>query len=99
MSELTTQDEAESKADLTLENGTPIKFNLSLMTISEYRALFDKKQDQTEEDVIMARVAGLALEDYRQLSYPDWRRLTKRFFEVAMRPIDDPNSRSASTST
>ena len=83
----------------TLSDGREITFDLYKVTLEEYRALFSRKQAQEDEDVIMARVAGLEVEDYRKLPYPDWRRLTLAFFEAARSPLADPNSVSESTTT
>lgn len=87
------------KPDLVLSDGREIFLDLERMTIKEYRGLFDPAQTRDEESEILARVAGLTIEEYESLSQPNWRRLTKKFFEKARAPLDDPNSQSESTTT
>ncbi len=76
--------------DTTLSNGREITFDLSKLTIREYRALFDPKQPRSAEDEIVSRVAGLTIDEYLDLSYNDWRQMTLAFFKRAKEPIN-PN--------
>jgi hypothetical protein len=85
-------------ADLTLEDGREITIDLTKINLREYRALFDAGQKPEEEDRLLSRVCGLTLEEYQTLPYPEWRKLTQKFFERARNPLADPNSVSASTS-
>ena len=82
-----------------LSDGREIEIDLYKLTLEEYRALFNTAQKPEDEDVILARVFGLDVEDYRKLPYPDWRRLTVAFFDAARNPLASPNSLSESTST
>jgi hypothetical protein len=77
--------------DFTLENGRDITFDLSKMSVKEYRRLFDKEQTQAEEDETLARVCGLTVDEYLAIPYPEWRSLTIAFFGAARRPLADPN--------
>lgn len=86
-------------ADVILSDGREITFNMMELTLSDYRSLFDRSQQPEDEDEILANVAGLSVEEYRNLPYPDWRRLTLAFFEAARRPLDSPNLGSESIST
>jgi hypothetical protein len=85
-------------ADLILSDGREITLDLTQITLREYRALFSPHQPE-EEDASLAKVAGLTLEEYQTLPYPDWRRITTKFFERAREPLTDPNSQGASSST
>jgi hypothetical protein len=84
-------------ADITLSDGRALTFDLYQLTIKEYRSLFDKTQAQDEEDRLIARTAGLSLDEYQALPYPDFRRLAEAFFKKAREPLSDPNSASASS--
>lgn len=85
-------------ADITLEGGQEITFDLSRLTLREFRSLFDTRQKPEDEDVILSKVCGLTLEEYQALDYLSWRRLCAAFFERARNP-DLKNSGGESTST
>jgi hypothetical protein len=78
-------------ADITLQNGREIAFDLSAMTLREYRGLFDPKQPQSQEDEIAARVSGLTVDEYLDLPQPDWRRLMTALLKKAREPLSDPS--------
>jgi hypothetical protein len=79
-------------ADITLSDGREITFNLAIVTLREYRALFDKTQPQSSEDEIISKVCGLGIEEYLDMPYQDWRRLLIAFFKRSREPIGaDPN--------
>lgn len=78
-------------ADLVLGDGREIYLNMREITLGEYRSLFDRQQTPEQEDLVLARVAGLTLEEYRTLPLPDWRQLTLRFFEKSREPLAEKN--------
>jgi hypothetical protein len=78
-------------ADLILSDGREITFDLSQMTLREYRGLFDKKQPQEAEDRVISKISGLTLDEYLDLPQPDWRRMLSAFFKKAREPLADPN--------
>ena len=78
-------------ADFTLNNGKEINFDLTSLTLREYRALFDRKQPQSEEDAIISRVCGLTVDEYQDLPYAEFKRLLAAFFKKTREPIADPN--------
>ena len=71
------------ECDVVLGDGREIRFDMRKISLREYRQLFDRTQPAEEEDAVLARVAGLTVEEYRGLALPDWRRLTVAFFERA----------------
>ena len=83
-------------ADYTAVNGTEYTFDLNAITIGEYRKIFDSNDPQAD-DATYAKAAGITVEELQSLGVEDYRRLVKAFFEKARRPLDDPNSASAST--
>jgi len=72
--------------------GYEVTFDLSKMTIKEYRSTYDPAQPEGDADEIMARCAdGITLEELQSLSYPDWRLFGRAFFKKAQEPLADPN--------
>ena len=78
-------------ADITLSDGRQVSYDLSKITIREFRALFKTEQPDSEEWATLAKVTGLTAQEIGDLSYPDYRRLAKGFFEAAKDPLADPN--------
>jgi len=78
-------------ADVILSDGREINFDLSRITIREYRRLFDREQSEDEEFATLAKAAGISEEDVANLSYTDWRRFGQAFFAKAREPLADPN--------
>ena len=76
-------------SDLTLKDGREINFDLSQMTIAEYRSLFDPEKKADDGDGIIAKVTGLTEADITALPYPEYKRVAKAFFKKAAEP--DPN--------
>lgn len=66
-------------------------FDLTKITIAEYRRLFAKDQPDEEGDATLAKVAGIPVEEIVKLPYPEYRRLVKEFFEAAREPLNSPN--------
>ena len=89
-------------SDVTLSDGRELTVDLSTFTIKEYRAMADPSQNRDEalasEDELISKALGLSLEDYQNLSFPDWRKASRAFFKKVQEPLSDPNSASASTS-
>ena len=57
-------------ANVTLSDGREIEFDLSKMTIREYRALFDAGQPEEDEYKTLAKVSGLSEDEIGDL--PLW---------------------------
>jgi hypothetical protein len=77
-------------ADITI-NGVEIIFDMEAVTIAEYRAFAKGSMMEEEDDVLLAKVAGMNVDDVRALSHPNYRRLLKGFFDKAREPLADPN--------
>lgn len=78
-------------ADVTLSDGREIEFDLKAITISEWREIFDPKTTVDDEDGIMARVSGLSVEELRDLSLEDWKRIWHALRRKVREPLADPN--------
>jgi hypothetical protein len=79
-------------ADVTLSDGKEITFDLSRMTIREYRGMFETQEDADKSDATLARVAGITVEELQALPYPDYRKLARVFFKRCREPDTDPNA-------
>lgn len=77
-------------ADVTI-GGTEYHIDISQMTYGDFIELRDPKQSQDDEDRIIAKCAGMTLEQLRAVPYPDARRLIKAIIQEAVSPLDDPN--------
>jgi len=82
---------------LVLSDGREISINLYEITQAEFRSMQDPKQKSTDEDALIARVSGMAAEEYAALPFPDAKRINREFVRLALSPIADPNSVSEST--
>lgn len=76
-------------ADIVLKDGREINIDLSLITIAEYRSLFDPEKKQDDGDPIIAKVTGLTELEVAELPYTEYKRIAKAFFKKAAEP--DPN--------
>lgn len=73
------------------KNGRDFEIDLSKITIKEYRALRDPDQPEDEGDAILAKAAGMELDEVQELSYLDWRLLVQKFYETAINPSPEKN--------
>lgn len=85
-------------AEVKLSDGRGLVFDLSKITISEFRALLDPARNEGEGDELLGRCVGLTADEIGALPYPDYRVLVEAFYKTAREPLADPNSPSASTS-
>ena len=85
-------------SDVTLSTGREVSYDLSALTLKEYRGMLSPAQPDFEDDKVVARCAGMTPEEIGSLLWDDYRRLLQAFFRKAGAPLADPNSQSASTS-
>jgi hypothetical protein len=83
---------------VSLGKGKEITVDLRLVTLKEFRSIFEKNQPQIDEDTIVAKACGLTVDQYLDLPQPTARRIIDAFMKAATQPLADPNSASASTS-
>jgi hypothetical protein len=83
---------------LTLLDGREITVDISKINIKEFREVCDPSQSPDDEDAILCKVYGMTKEELQSIPYPDYRLLSKTFFELIKNPLSDPNSVSESTS-
>jgi ribonuclease I len=75
--------------DITLSDGREITFDLRKLSVTEYRAMFDKASEFDADEAVMARCAGLAVEELRGLTLYDNKLLWREFFRVCREPLKD----------
>jgi len=78
-------------ADIILEDGREITFDLKAISLKEYRALFDGNQPEDEEFATLAKVSGLAADEIGELSLYEWKRFYRCFLDKCRQPLADPN--------
>ena len=78
-------------ADFEFADGREIDFDLSKISIGEYKALFDRDQSDEDEYATLAKVSGVKPEDVKEMPLDDWKRFYKAFLAKAVAPLDDPN--------
>ena len=66
-------------------------FDLSKITIAEFREFSKAGMDEEKQDAILAKCAGVEIEELNKLSLLDYKRLLRAFFKYAMEPLSDPN--------
>ena len=83
--------------DLVLSDKREITFDLSKLTIKEWRGFWDVNQANEEGDKTLAKVSGLKPEEVPNLQFQDYRKLVDCFRRKASEPLSDPNSVGASS--
>jgi hypothetical protein len=80
-------DQDKQAPDVVLTDGREITFDLTKMTIGEYRRLFDKTQTPDDEDAIIAKIAGIEAEDIKALNFIEYHRFINAFFKRSANPL------------
>lgn len=80
----------EKKPDVTLSDGREIVFDLTKISMREYRHLFEDGQAAEEGDEMIGRCCGMTADEVANLSYLDYRRFVTAFFKTAREPLADP---------
>ena len=78
-------------ADFEFADGREIDFDLSKISIREYKALFDRDQSDEDEYATLAKVSGVKPDDVEEMPLDDWKRFYKAFITKATTPLADPN--------
>lgn len=77
-----------------------IKIDLYALSVSDIRKLLDVKQKAHEGDAILGKAVNLSIDELLEMSYPDYRKLTRAFWQLVNDPLKDEdevkNSRSES---
>lgn len=78
-------------ADFVTQSGREITFDLSQITVGEYRSLFDPKQAVTLDDSVLEKALGVEAGFILGLSLIEHKKLFREFIKRATSPLSDPN--------
>ena len=81
-------------ADLVLQDGKEITFDLRAFTTKEYLGMFDARESETRSDKTLAKACGMEHKELLALPFEDYRRVLDAFFKKCNSPLDAtvPNS-------
>lgn len=82
----------EIKADVTLHTGKTITFDFHKITFKEWRGLFDKDQPDDVSNAKIAKVCGLTVSEFDDLSFADHFLLMQEFWKRSRDPLTDPKN-------
>lgn len=87
---------------ITLKDKREVSIDLYALTLTEVRSLLDSKKKDNEGDEILCKAVGMTKDELQALPFPDYRKITKAFWECVRDPLKDEddakNSQSESTS-
>lgn len=81
--------ELKSKGKVTLD--------LYALTVSEIRTIADTKKTR-EGDEILAKAVGMKVKELEEMPYPDYRKLTRFFWQCVTNPLKDEDEEKNSQS-
>ncbi len=76
---------------ITLSDGRTLSVDLGVISIREYRRIFDAQSSDAETDGLLARVVGLSEDELTDLPYLDYKRVLWGVLTEARQPVGDPN--------
>lgn len=88
---------ATPKGIVTLSDGREIPVDVSTLKIREWRLFWNASASDEDVDKVVSRLTGLKVEAVGDLLRDDYRLVMDKIIQLSNRPLDDPNSRSAST--
>lgn len=80
---------------ILLKSKGEIEINLYNLSVGDVRSLLDTKKKQHEGDEILGKAVGMTAEELADLSYPDYRKLTKFFWECVNDPLKDEEEKNS----
>lgn len=87
-----------------LKDKTEIKVDLYALTVGEVRDLLEGKKEKgfDKEDEVIAKAAGITVEQLRALPFPSYRKVVRAFWDCLRDPLkdeDEETKNSVSEST
>ena len=76
--------------DLTISSGEKFTVDTNLISIKEYRSLFNPKQSDVDEYEIIGKIIGKTGEQLSGLGQMDYRRVLDAVIKAAGEPLTDP---------
>ena len=74
---------------VVLSDGRELEINLYSVTLREWRSIFDPKQQQGDENEIVARLLGLTVDEMLDLPQSDWRKAMNAALAESANPEAD----------
>lgn len=74
---------------LTLKSGKEIKIDLYALTVADVRALLDSKNQKHSGDDLLCKAVGMTVEELAALPFPDYRKITRAFWQAISDPLKD----------
>lgn len=87
---------AVPKKTIKLSDGREVAVDVTTLTRKEFRGFWDVRVSDKESDAVIARLCNEKTEFIETLLNDDYRRIFDTVVTLANRPLDDPNSQSAS---
>ncbi len=86
-------EKSEKKADVVLSDGREVVYDLTKLSVKEWRTLTNTENPMPldDQDALLLKVAGLEGEDSAEIPFLDYRKLSDGFWKAATRPLDNPN--------
>ncbi len=72
-----------------LKDKRTVTIDLYALTLADVRGLLETKKNDHEADAILCKAVGMSAEELRGLPFPDYRRITKAFWECVSDPLKD----------
>ena len=74
------------EADLTLSDGKEVIFDLKKMTRQEYRDLHNPAYTDENDDLVLAKITGIDIEELRVMNMEDYSRLIWQLIRKVQQP-------------
>ena len=78
-------------ADITLKDGTEVNFDLSKITLKQWRELKNPIFSGEDDDTVLAPVCGLDSDKLASLPFDEYKRLFTALVRKMTNPLADPN--------
>ena len=77
-----------TNADLTLSDGKEVVFDLKKMSRQEYRDLHNPAYTDENDDLVLAKVTGINVEELRDMNMEDYSRLIWQLIRKVQQPTN-----------
>lgn len=83
---------------IDLKSKGTVEIDLYSLSVTDIRSLLDTKKKQHEGDEVLGKAVGMTAEQLAELPYPDYRKLTKYFWQCVNDPFKDEENEKNSLS-
>jgi hypothetical protein len=81
-----------------LKSGKEVKIDLYALSVADVRSLLDVKKKQHEGDELLGKAVGMTAEELAALPFPDYRKITRVFWQCISDPLKDEDEEKNSVS-